>query len=165
MVKDTVNIPYKSRWIGGFYLIITAFIVILYSSIYLYSGLYTERYFFKAGFNIIMFLVFLLMFVTTLGFYSTKYRIENGVLKSVSPFISIRLNLKDIKSVEKIVFPFNFRVGSSFYSGYFYVPNKGWFRSIITNLRDTILIMAKDGKLYMITPSNPERFIKILRRR
>lgn len=164
MTRNAVNIPHKSRWIGGLYLSLTAFIVILYVSIYFYAGL-SERYFFRAGFNIVMFLLFLLMFVTTLSFYSTRYRIENDVLKSMSPFVYIKLNLKDIKSVEKIVFPFNFRVGSSFYSGYFYVPNRGWFRSIITNLRDTVLITAKDGKLYMITPSNPEKFIKLLKRR
>jgi len=76
----------------------------------------------------------------------------------------IKLKLKDIKKVEKIIFPFNIKVGASFYCGIFYVPNLGWIRTIITNLRDTVLITTKDGKYYMITPSKPERFMKTLKK-
>jgi hypothetical protein len=43
------------------------------------------------------------------------------------------------------------------------VPNLGWVGSIITNLRDAILITTKKGKYYMITPSNPEKFMKMLK--
>jgi hypothetical protein len=77
--------------------------------------------------------------------------------------MTIKLKLGDIKKVEKTMVPMHFRVGASLYSGYFYVPSLGWVGSIITNLRDAILITTKNGKYYMITPSNPEKFMKLLK--
>ena len=76
----------------------------------------------------------------------------------------IKIKLKDIKSVEKILFPFGFRVGASFYCGIYYIPNLGWTRVIITNMRDTILIRTKDGRKYIISPKNPKRFMKTLKK-
>jgi hypothetical protein len=73
------------------------------------------------------------------------------------------LKLKDIKKVEKTMVPMHFRFGASLYSGYFYVPSLGWVGSIITNLRDAIIITTKNGKYYMITPLNPEKFMKLLK--
>ena len=109
-----------------------------------------------------MIFVFLMILTITIGFYSTKYKIENSVLTSWSPFMIIKLKLKDVKKVEKIMVPLHFKVGTSFYCGFFYAPNLGWIRSIITNLRDAVLITTKDGKYFMITPSNPKRFMKLL---
>jgi hypothetical protein len=110
-----------------------------------------------------MFFVFTLIAIITIGFYFTKYTIKDGVLISYSPFMIIKIRLKDIRKVEKVMVPLHFRVGASFYSGVFYVPNFGWVRSIITNLRDAIIINTKDGKHYMITPSNPKKFMKKLK--
>jgi len=35
-------------------------------------------------------------------------------------------------------------------------------RSIITNLRDAVMVTARGGKRYLITPSEPEKFVKKL---
>jgi hypothetical protein len=59
--------------------------------------------------------------------------------------------------------PIHFRVGASLYSGRFYLLGLGWARAIITNLNDGVLITTKDKKYYLITPSNPEKFIKLLK--
>jgi len=163
MKKEIINKPYKSRWIGRMYISLTIFIVLIYIIIYLFAeGLYRTSYFLQAVLNSAMVFVFSFMLIITVGLYTTKYKIKNGILTSWSPFMVIKLKLKDVKKVEKIMVPLHFKVGASFYCGIFYVPNLGWIRSIITNLRDAILITTKDGKYYMITPSNPKRFMKLL---
>jgi len=96
----------------------------------------------------------------TVSFYETKYTIEQGVLRARSPFARIEVRLKDIEKAERLLVPVHFRVGASLYCGWFYVPNVGWVRSIITNLRDAVMMTTKDGKRYLITPSQPEKFIK-----
>ena len=100
-----------------------------------------------------------IILITTAGFYNTKYKIKDGVLTSWSPFMYIKIRLVDIRSAEKVLYPFNLRVGASLYSGMFYVPSKGWVRTIITNLSDVVLITTKDKKSYMISPSNPKNFL------
>ena len=104
-----------------------------------------------------------LILTITIGLYRTRYTIKDSLLYSWSPFMTIKLKIENIKKVEKTMVPIHFRVGASLYSGYFYVPNLGWVGSIITNLRDAILITTKKGKYYMITPSNPEKFMKLLK--
>ena len=55
------------------------------------------------------------------------------------------------------------RVGASFYSGRFYIAGAGWTKTIMTNLVDGVLITDKNGKHYLITPSNPDKFVKLLK--
>jgi hypothetical protein len=104
------------------------------------------------------------MFVVwiTTSFYETKYTIEQGVLRARSPFMRMEVRMKDVEKAERVMVPVHFRVGASLYCGWFYVPNVGWVRSIITNLRDAVMITAKGGRRYLITPSEPERFIRKL---
>ena len=164
MKRKIVNKPYNSRWIGGLYISLTILITLIYLSIYLFAdGTYRTSYFLQIVLNSVMGFVFSLMLIIVISFYTTKYKISDGLLTSWSPFIKIKLKLKDVKKIEKTMLPFHIRVGASFYCGFFYVPNLGWVRSIITNLRDVILITAKDGKYFMISPSNPERFMKMLK--
>lgn len=161
MRQDVINRSYKSKWIGGFYALATLFVFLIYVFIYLFAPY--EASFPVTMFNFVMTLALFLMLITTLGFFTTKYVIKNGVLHSWSPFVVINLRLKDIKKVEKIMVPLHIRFGASLYSGFFYVPRLGWVRSIITNLKDAILITTKNGKYYMITPSNPKKFMKLLK--
>jgi len=158
MAKEVTNKPLVSNWIGGMYISILIFVALLYPIVYLEAAILL-----KSVFNAAMILVLLIILITTMGFYNTKYRIKDGFLYSWSPFMIIKVNIKDIKKVEKTMVPMHFRVGASLYSGSFYVPNLGWVNSIITNLKDAILITTKKGKYYMITPSNPEKFMKLLK--
>ena len=162
-MKDIVNKPFKSHWIGGMYISVTVFVALLYIIIYLFAEFNQNSLNLQAVLSIIMVLIFSFILFITASFYITTYKIKDGVLTSWSPFMTIKVKLKDIKSVEKIMVPLYFRFGASFYSGMFYVPNLGWVRSIITNLRDAILITTKDYKHYMITPSNPKEFMKVLK--
>ena len=162
--KEIVNRPYISRWIGRMYIIILGFIVILAGSIYFlaYGDLALEG---SAVFGGVMAFVTALLAVTVIAFYNTKYKIKDGVLSAWSPFVMIRLRLKDIRKVEKTRIPVHFRVGASLYCGIFYVPGLGWVKAIITNLKDGVLITAKGKKYYLITPSRPKKFMKILKKK
>lgn len=165
MVNNMINKPRISKWIGGMYTILTIFILILYITITFVSDirsspLYSQLFFF----GIMIFVLFLMAF-TTCSLYKTKYVLQDGVLYSWSPFAIIKIKLKDIKKVERTMIPFHIRVGASLYSGRFYIPSLGWTRAIITNLSDGVLITTKDKKHYLITPSNPDRFIKLLNKR
>lgn len=163
MAKEVINKPLVSNWIGGMYISILAFLALLYLTVYLFTEVNEATIFLKSVFNAVMILVLLIILITTMGFYNTKYIIKDGFLYSWSPFMIIKVNIKDIKRVEKTMVPIHFRIGASLYSGSFYVPNLGWVNSIITNLKDAILITTKKDKYYMITPSNPEKFMKLLK--
>lgn len=115
-----------------------------------------------------MVFVVVLMAVTAYGLYRTKYVIRGGILSSWSPFAIIRLRLKDIKEVEITRIPFHIRIyGAGLYCGLFYIPGLGRTKTIMTNLSDGVLITTKDRKhgkkYYLITPSDPERFVKLLK--
>ncbi|MFH0929460.1 MAG: PH domain-containing protein [Candidatus Aenigmatarchaeota archaeon] len=162
MERDIVNNPYKSHWIGRMFIILTVFTAFIFILVYYYVGLESQ-----AGQNFvgaIMLGTLLMVLIVTGSFYNTKYRIKGGVLTSWSPFMFIKIRLDDIKSVEKTMFPFGFRVGASFYCGVYYIPSLGWTRVIITNMRDVVLIKTKDGKKYIISPKNPQRFMKTIKK-
>ena len=109
-------------------------------------------------------MIIVLFVAIVLAYYKTTYVIRDKILYSWSPFMVIRLPLKDIRKVEQTRVPVHMRVGASLYSGFFYIPNVGWTRAIITNLHDGLLIYAKSGRKYLITPSHPDKFAKLLKR-
>lgn len=112
----------------------------------------------------VMIAVIILLCVTTYGLYKTAYVIKGGKLRSWSPFAIINISIKDVSKVEQTRIPFYFKgFGASLYSGRFYIPAVGWTRVIITNLTDGVLIKTKEGRNYLITPSNPKNFVKLLK--
>ncbi len=154
--KKTINRPRISNWIGGLYLGMAIFIALLFASISFLTGR-------PAIFLGIGALVFAILGLTAYCFYRTSYTIENGALYSWSPFMVIRLKLGDIRKVERTRVPIHMRVGAGGYCGLFYIAGAGWTRSIISNFTDGVLITDKNGKHYLITPSNPEAFVKLLK--
>jgi hypothetical protein len=112
---------------------------------------------------IIIVFVLALIGTTAYSFYKTVYVIKDGFLCSWSPFAFIKVRINDIIKVERTMIPVHFRVGASLYSGRFYIPGVGWTKAIITNLTDGVLITDKNRKHYLITPSNPDNFIKSLK--
>jgi hypothetical protein len=157
-----VNRPKVSRWIGGMYICLTIFIFVLYIGVTFATDMLSAPLAAKAFFFGLAAFVVLIMIVTTAGLYGTKYVIESGRMYSWSPFAVIRLDIKDVVKVEKTLIPFHMKVGASLYSGLFYIPSLGWVKSIVTNVTDGLLITARGGKRYLITPSNPLKFAKML---
>jgi len=166
MQKEIINRPRINKWIGKMYLGILIFIIIIFSTILYSFYQYAPETSPEVRPIIIgtMIFVTIILAITTIGLYTTKYKIRDGVLYSWSPFAVIKIRLKDIKKVERTRIPFHVRVGASLYSGIFYVPSLGWVRTIMTNLKDGVLITTKGRKYYMITPSHPERFMKMLKK-
>jgi hypothetical protein len=165
MKQNVINKPRISKWIGGMYTILTIFITILFFAILFGTDIRSSPLNLQIFFFDIMIFVLLFIGFTTCSFYRTKYVIHDGVLHSWSPFAIINVKLRDIKKVERTMIPFHIRVGASLYSGRFYIPGLGWTRAIITNLIDGILITTKDKKRYLITPYNPDRFVKLLKKK
>jgi hypothetical protein len=163
MASEIVNKPRISRLIGWGYIALTIIISAVMISILL-SIPFPNNAFLTSFLFMVFMGVPLLLLGTTIGLYRTEYLIKEGVLYSWSPFVVIKLRLRDIKSVEKTIVPVHLRVGASSYCGFFYVPEVGWVRSIITNFNDGLMIFAKDGKKYLITPSEPDKFARMLRR-
>jgi hypothetical protein len=162
MPKVVVNIPRK-KWIGRGWVFLTLLMAVIFTTIYLFVlplGSNGVRMLLPALFVVLE----LLLVVITVAYYRTRYVIRNGVLRSWSPFMTINLPLKDIRRVERTRVPVHLRVGASVYCGIFFIPGVGWTRTIITNMTDGLIIYAKDGKNYLITPSDPDRFAKLLKR-
>jgi hypothetical protein len=162
-LENTINKPRISKWVGGMYAILTIFIAILYIAIAFGTNVRTSPLSLQIFFFGVMFFVLFIVGLSAISFYRTKYVISDGVFYSWSPFAVIKLKLNDIKKVERTIVPIHFRVGASLYSGRFYVPSLGWTKSIITNLTDGVIITTKDKKHYLITPSNPDKFVELLK--
>jgi len=158
-----VNKPRISKWIGGMYIILTIFISILFIVISFGTDIrYGPIYLRMLFFGTMIFVLFIMGFITY-SFYKTKYILCKDFLYSWSPFAIIKIKTKDIKKVERTIVPFHIRIGASLYSGRFYIPSLGWTKAIITNLSDGLLITDKKNRKYLITPSNPEKFKKLLK--
>jgi len=157
-----VNKPEISRWIGGMYVGVTILLLSVFFGLCGYFYFNPPELTVRIAVLAPLFLASMFVVWITTSFYDTEYTIEHKILSSRSPFTKIELRLKDIEKAERLLVPVHFRVGTSLYCGWFYVPNVGWVRSIITNLRDAVMITAKGGKRYLITPSEPERFIRKL---
>ena len=151
-----INKPRTSNWIGGLYIGIAIFILLLFASIAFLTGM-------LAPFLGIGVLVFAILGLTAYCFYRTVYVIEDGILHSWSPFVTIRLKLSGIRKIERTRVPIHLRVGAGGYCGLFYIAGVGWTRSIISNFTDGVLITDKTGRHYLITPSNPDAFVKLLK--
>ena len=154
------NVPRISKWIGRGYLILAVSVVVLFAAIFLSANIYSTVY---AGILLTALMVFasVLLVVVTYGFYKTSYVVKNGSLYSWSPFAVINIPIKDIAEIERTRIPFYFKgIGASLYSGRFYVHGLGWVKTIMTNLTDGVLITDRNRKHYLITPSNPDLFIK-----
>lgn len=160
--KVVVNVPAK-KWVGRGWVITTVLVSAILTLIFgTVSPLMSSA---EVTIFLLLFGLIIALFVATVfAYYRTTYVIRDRVLHSWSTFMVIRLPLKDIKKVELTRVPVHMRVGAALYSGFFYIPNVGWTRSIITNLNDGLLIYAKGGKKYLITPSHPDKFMKLLKR-
>jgi|GEM_PF-574702 hypothetical protein len=159
-MENMKNKPRISKWIGGGYLLLFLLIVVIYVAIGLWSGVFN---YLVAGiiYNIAMLCAIVLIGVTVYCLYNTSYVVKDDSLHSGSPFATMNISLQDIETIEQTRIPFYFKGwGASLYSGRFYIPAVGWARVIITNLTDGVLITGKDGRHYLITPSDPAEFVK-----
>lgn len=97
-----------------------------------------------------------------------SYRVENGRLyidKLLSP--SVEIPLADVRTVGKFdrkAFKGSIRTcGSGGFLGYFgkfYHPQLGWMTWYATNLKKAVLLRTHDGKNYLLSPDDTDRFME-----
>ena len=163
-MQDMTIRPKISKWIGGGYALLTAVLAIMYATIPVLAQISVSSYAFII-LTAAMGLAIILLGTTAIGFYRTVYLIRNGRLHAWSPFATVDFEINDVINVEQTRVPFYFKgFGASLYSGIFFIPGFGWTKVIITNLTDGVLITVKDRKRYLITPSDPDGFIRAIGR-
>jgi hypothetical protein len=161
-MNDTVNKPRISKWIGRGYVLLVVVLVGLYGAILVLTGI-QDMVLASILFTTVMTFVVILVGAVAYCFYGTVYTIKEGRLHSWSPFATIDLEIQDITKIERTRVPFYFKgFGAGLYSGMFFIPAFGWTKVIITNLTDGLLISDKNGKKYLITPSDPAGFSNML---
>jgi hypothetical protein len=156
------NKPRISKWILGGYLILALIIAGIFITLALAIHFKSTAGF--EWFCLLAIVITGLLCAVPYNLYKTRYTINNTKLSSKSIFAFININTKDIAKIEQTRIPLMFKgFGASIHSGWFYIPAVGWTKVIITNLTDGVLIKTKDGGNYLITPSNPSGFVKLLK--
>jgi hypothetical protein len=162
-MNKTNDIVFKSRfskWIAGMYWMILAFLIIMMLGIplalpmtYLVKGLF-----------ILIFCSISIMFVYLIWKgYTMKFIISKKQITIYGLLRKIDINISDVENIQKIPIPFGFRVfGAEFLGGIYYFPGIGNASVTMSNFDDGVLITTKQKKNYVITPENPQDFIKIL---
>ena len=145
------NKPKISAYIASFYF----FIAIVLFLLWIQTTLVLVK--------ILLFILLVTLIYHIIWIFNTKYIVDNYVLEIHSLYGIKRVRLSKIKKVEKTEIPIILRfIGSSFFTGYYNVKNLGKCFLAITNFYDSILI--SNDKKFLITPRNPDSFIKLLKK-
>ena len=160
-----MNKPEVSGPLAWFY-IVTATLLTILALLFVY--LYLQRPIFGGLVGLVVVIVVEMIIISiVVSIYATRYTLTpNELILKASIFIggTKRISLDAIESAERTLIPFGIRLfGASGYGGYCYFPNIGRAFVVITNFRDGVLIRTKQG-IYLITPRNPDLFIKSINR-
>lgn len=162
-----VNKPKVSKSVAGLYTGIVIFIGALIA-FFAYAGFFTPMGVLGIASVIVLMAVEAIMLVILASLYGTRYILtDEKLLIKASKFIGggKEISLKAVKSVERTLIPFGFRLfGASFYGGHYYIPGLGRAFITMTNFDDGVLITSNHGN-YIITPSDPENFIETIKER
>ena len=104
--------------------------------------------------------------------YTLTFTVTQREVAVSGIFMRFSIRLSNIKSVEKTLIPVGVKVaGASLLGGYYYIFGLGYARVAMTNFNDGVLITTKRKtgrgrvKHYVITPRDPQRFIRLVRSR
>ncbi|MEF8848040.1 MAG: PH domain-containing protein [Candidatus Thermoplasmatota archaeon] len=164
--KGLNKICFKSRLsnaIKAFYWSIFAFLLILI----LIVPLLVEMKLIEKIIFLSLFISILTIFVyILLRAYHMRYILTEEELLIKGIFKDKKINLKNIKEIEKTCIPFGFRLfGSSFLGGIYYLSGIGKTWVAMTNFKDGVLIKTKDKHNYLITPSKPKTFMDLIKKK
>lgn len=161
MEQGRVFKPRLSGWIMGMYWVILAFLAALLIGILMAvdMGFLGNLAFISLFSAIIIVIIFVMFKAYRMRFTVTGNRvIVNGVFRK-----SI-IKKSDIKSVQKTPIPFGFRLfGASFLGGWYFFPGIGKAWVAMGNFKDGVMIITKQNKRFVITPSRPLEFIKTVK--
>jgi len=110
----------------------------------------------------VVFVIILFWFIRILyQVYHMNYVINNGRLIINGAFNKNTIHIQTIEEIKKSAIPFGVRLfGGSFIGGRYYLPGIGKAWIAMTNFKDGVLIRTRDQENYIITPQNPEDFVK-----
>lgn len=166
--SELVNRPVISKKIAGSYAAVAVFIATLIVILaYLSLSVAPIELVFA---SIALVPVEAVMLSLLVSFHRTEYILtkEELVIRT-SRLIALTkektVPLAKVKSVERILIPFGLRLfGASFYGGHYYIPGLGRAFVTMTNFHDGVLLRTENGS-YIITPRDPEGFMKGIRAR
>ena len=147
-----------SRWIAGMYWGIIVFLLILMAGIPLVEPLsYPGNVLFYGVFLV----VFAIMAFTLYKAYKMRFAITKDSIIICGVFRKNVIKRSEIHEVKKVPIPYGFRLfGASFLGGWYYLPGIGRAWVAMGNFRDGVLITTKNKRNFVITPKNPESFVK-----
>jgi len=155
--NDVVFKSKVSRWIAGLYWAILIFLAAMFIGIPLLAPM---TIFNKIIFVIVFFVVFLIIIFTLFRAYRLSFIISKDRLLIDGLLKKHEITFSEIKKVQKVPIPFGFRLyGASFLGGRYYLPGVGNATVAMSNFDDGVLISTKKGYNFVITPSNPSKFI------
>jgi len=118
--------------------------------------------------NLLALLIAIVMVVHLIFIFKTRYHLIGNLLYFRSLYGSKTINLKEVKRIDRVKYkemvPLIRYFGSSMYAGYHWHPEHKKVFMCIVNTKDLILIDTKERQ-YLISPSNPEEFIKKINKR
>jgi hypothetical protein len=150
-----------SKWIIGMYWLILFFLVAMTIVLFPVVSIEPPAYLFFTGIMAFVSLMFLLMILRA---YRMKYAVTEKELVIHGVFFKSKVKRSDIKSLKRTMIPMGFKLyGASFLGGWYYIPGVGKAKVAMANFKDGVLITTKQGKNYLITPENPDSFIKAVK--
>ena len=155
--------PRLSKWIAGMYWSILAFLVFMLVTI----PLFTEMSLWEKVIFLVVFLAVLAVFIFIMvKAYRMKFTIGKNRIIVSGVFKENRIDIPDIKSIDKVPIPVGIRLfGASFLGGLYYLPGIGKAWVTMGNFQDGVLISTKKDKHYVITPQEPLKFIEAVRKK
>jgi len=159
MAKEAVFRSRMSGWIAGLYWGILVFLGAVLTGVPLLAGMAML----EGAVFLVVFAFIAVIFVCILASaYRMRFVIAKDEIIIKGIFRTSRIRKNEIKSVQKTPIPAGFRLfGASFLGGWYYLPGIGKAWVSMTNFSDGVLIATKQGKHFVITPVNPEKFIKL----
>ena len=155
--------PRLSRWITGMYWSIFAFLAFMLVAMpFLVKMSSWEKVLFQGTFLAVLAMFIFIM----LKAYRMRFTIEKDRIIVSGVFKENRIEISDIKSIDKGPIPAGIRIfGASFLGGLYYLPGIGRAWVSMGNFQDGVLISTKKGKHYVITPRKPLKFIEIVKKK
>ncbi len=155
--------PRLSRWITGMYWSIFAFLIVMLVAIPLLAEMSSWE---KVLFLVVLLAVLAIFIFIMLKAYRMRFIIEKNRIIVSGVFKENRIEIPDIKSINKVPIPAGIRLfGASFLGGLYYFPGIGKAWVTMGNFQDGVLISTKKGKHYVITPQEPLKFIQTVKKK
>ena len=162
-LTEMIFTPRLSRWITGMYWSIFVFLIFMLVAVPLLAKMSSwEKVLF-----VVVFLAVLAMFIFIMvKAYRMRFTIEKNRIIVSGVFKENRIEIPDIKSINKVPIPAGIRLfGASFLGGLYYFPGIGRAWVTMGNFQDGVLISTKKGKHYVITPQEPLKFIETVKKK